>query len=146
MKRITTKQKELLVKHTGIVNLYISGKYTTERIAQLYGVSVREVQRIATKYKVIRTIAESNKLMAPLKRYRTIPPELKAKRKQLSSKQRFIALSAHPYCGHCGRRPDDGVRLEVDHIDENPMNNEPDNLQVLCGPCNTGKSHVARFS
>lgn len=146
MKKITEKQRITRDKHQGIVALYKTGQYTTEQIAINYNVTVRQVQRIASKYGVIRTIAESNKLMAPLKHYHTIPLELRRKqRKYISNKRRFEIIAAHPYCNNCGMRPADGIRLEVDHIDEDATNNEATNLQVLCGACNTGKSHAVRF-
>ena len=145
MKKITPTQRATLDLHAGVVALYKSAQYTTEQIAKNYSLSTRQVQRIAAKYGVIRTLAESNKLVAPLKNYHTVPSELRVKRKQLSQKVRYQVIVAHPYCTVCGRRPDEGIRLEVDHIDENPMNNELSNLQVLCSSCNIGKSHTARF-
>lgn len=131
--------------HDAVAKLYASGSFTTEQLAKQYNISVRQVQRIAKKKGVIRTQAEANRVAAPLKRYHTIPIEMRVKRKQLSNKIRYQVISAHPYCVVCGMRPDDGVRLEVDHIDENATNNDPANLQVLCGKCNTGKSHLHRF-
>ncbi len=132
--------------HEAVAKLYATGRYTTEQLAKQYNVSTRQVQRIAKNKGVIRTQAEANKIAAPLKRYHTIPIEMRVKRKQLSQKLRYQVISANPYCVICGMRPNDGIRLEVDHIDENPMNNDIKNLQVLCGSCNTGKSHVSRYS
>lgn len=34
-------------------------------------------------------------------------------------------------CEHCGRGP----KLVLHHIDENPRNNDPSNLTILCGRC-----------
>lgn len=34
------------------------------------------------------------------------------------------------------------AQLEVDHIDGNPGNNDPSNLQTLCGCCHTYKSFI----
>jgi len=132
-------------QHASIARLYASGDFTVEYIAKTYGLSLRQIQRIATKFGVIRTQAEANRVAAPLKHYHHIPAELKVKRKQLSQKTRFQVISGHPFCTVCGMRPGDGIRLEVDHIDENPANNELSNLQVLCGKCNAGKSHIKRF-
>lgn len=132
--------------HKQIVEMYRSGNYTTAFIALKHGISVRQVQRIASKHGVIRTIDQSNKLMAKYKNYKTIPDDEKVKRKQITQRTRYIIISNHPYCTVCGMRPEDGVRLEVDHIDENPTNNNLENLQVLCTKCNTGKSHAARFT
>lgn len=145
MKRITAKERILADKHRGVVGLYKSGKYTTEQIANNYALSVRQVQRIAKKAGVIRTQAEANKIAAPLKKYRTVPLELRVKRKHLRQKQRYETITAQPYCSTCGRGSTEGLRLEVDHVDENPENNSIDNLQVLCQPCNKGKSDLARF-
>lgn len=146
MKRIKPKQKVINDKHLGVLALYKSGKFTTEQIARNYNLSPRQVQRIAKNAGIIRTLAESNKLIAPLKRYHTIPLELRVQRKQLSLKLRFAIIAANPFCTNCGRRPNQGIRLEVDHKDENPQNNDPTNLQVLCSKCNVGKSHGVRYA
>ena len=36
------------------------------------------------------------------------------------------------------------LNLEIDHIDNNPMNNLVANLQVLCEPCNRAKAVAFR--
>lgn len=145
MKRKSSKQRIISDKHQGVLALYKSGKYTTEKIAENYGLTVRQVQRIAKNNGIIRTQAEANRIAAPLKNYHTIPMELRVKRKQIGLKQRYRIIRDHPYCVNCGRRPNEGIRLEVDHIDENAENNADNNLQVLCGQCNSGKSQLARF-
>lgn len=38
------------------------------------------------------------------------------------------------------------IILEIDHIDNNPRNNRPQNLQLLCKPHNVGKSNRHRSS
>jgi 5-methylcytosine-specific restriction endonuclease McrA len=131
-------------KHFAISQMYASGKYTTARIAQIYGVSTRQIQRIATKYGIIRTNAEGNRVAAPLKNYHRLPPEMRVKRTQLKNAWRLETILNHPFCTYCGARVEDGIRLEVDHIDNNPTNNAQENLQVLCGPCNRGKYHLSR--
>lgn len=128
-----------------IARLYATAKYTTEKLASIYGITPRQVQRIAKKHGVLRTNAESNKLMAPLKAYHRVPAELRVGRKQLSNKLRLEIILAHPYCTICGAAVIDGIRLEVDHIDNDATNNDVANLQVLCGSCNRGKSHLDRF-
>ena len=145
MKHITKEQRDRRDRNRGIIALYTSGMYTTEQIANNYNVTPKTVQRICKHDGVLRTAAESNKLIAPLKKYRTIPSELRVKRKSLTNKLRYTLIASHPYCTHCGMKPDDGVRLEIDHIDNNPSNNDKDNLQVLCTLCNIGKSHLDRF-
>lgn len=137
--------KLLPEQHKSIAQMYDSGKFTVEYIAKTYNIGVRQVQRIAKKHGVIRTIAEANKMAAPLKHYRKVPIELRVKRKGLTQKVRYQVIISHPYCTLCGMRPDDGIRLEVDRIDNNPSNNDLANLQVLCASCNTGKSHLDRF-
>lgn len=39
-------------------------------------------------------------------------------------------------CAVCGRDPSER-QIEVHHIDEDPFNNDPDNLQWLCRGCHT---------
>lgn len=47
--------------------------------------------------------------------------------------------SKHDYdeyeCPDCGRKSNDGVAFEVHHIDEDPLNNNPENLVGLCHRC-----------
>lgn len=131
---------------TKVLSMYLSGSYTTEYIASQFGITPRSVQRLAKKHGVVRTNSQSNKLMAQYKNYHHTPLEFKAKRKHLSRKQRYTVINKHPYCVNCGLTVEQGIRLEVDHIDENATNNHISNLQVLCNLCNTGKSHLARFS
>jgi len=144
MKKITDKQRITLDKHAGVVQLYKSGNYTTEQIASNYSISTKQVQRIAKTYGVIRTQALANQMMAKHKHYKTIPIEMRVKRKQLTNRVRYDLLMIQPYCTLCGMRAEDGVRLEIDHIDNDPCHNTNDNLQVLCAPCNVGKSHSAK--
>jgi hypothetical protein len=133
-------------KHIQIALKYKSGLYTTEFLANEYSLSTKQIQRIAKKQGVIRTQAEANRVAAPLKNYYHKPDHLKVRRKQLPNALRLHLIRSQPYCTECGGAVKDGLRLEIDHIDENPMNNLLDNLQVLCNLCNTGKSHLARFT
>jgi 5-methylcytosine-specific restriction endonuclease McrA len=132
--------------HKAIASLYKTGKYTTESLAKTYNVTTRTVQRIAKKHGVIRTQAEANKMVAPLKAYyrMRVPEHLKKQRKQISQKLRYHLISNAVGCGVCGA-PKGSVPLHVDHIDNDATNNDLSNLQVLCAPCNTGKSHLDRF-
>lgn len=123
-----------------IANLYKSGQYTTEQIAKRFEIAPRTVQRIAKRTGVLRSLSESNKLVAPLKHYYKKPEHLKVKRKQLPNKLRYKMITEQPYCLTCGSTVAEGIRLEIDHIDNNPSNNDPSNLQVLCNLCNRGKA------
>lgn len=132
--------------HKAISSLYASGKYTTESLAKTYDITARTVQRIAKKHNVIRTQAEANRIAVPLKAYHRmrVPEHLKKQRKQISQKLRYHLISNATACATCGA-PKGSVPLHVDHIDNDATNNELNNLQVLCAPCNTGKSHLDRF-
>ena len=44
------------------------------------------------------------------------------------------------HCERCLTVPKDRRLLDVDHIDGNPANNEPQNLQTLCKPCHVVKT------
>ena len=132
---------KIVDKHKGIARLYASGEYTTTHLAEIYGVTPKTIQRIARKYGVIRTLTEANKLMAPLKHYRKLPPEAYKKRKHLLARVRYQLLKEHPFCTVCGAKE----RLEIDHIDNDPTNNDLSNLQVLCDLCNAGKSHLDMY-
>jgi len=66
--------------------------------------------------------------------------------KKYSRKQmiRFAILNRDNFtCQYCGRNPtDDGVKLEVDHINPRANNgsDDPTNLVTACEDCNKGKS------
>lgn len=147
MRKITERQQAIRDRHYGVAQLYKSGKFTTERIAKNYGISPRQVQRICSAAGVIRTQAEANRLIAPLKDYskHRIPSELRSQRHQITLKRRYRIIAAHPFCDACGMTAAQGVRLEVDHVDEDATNNADDNLQVLYNRCNLGKSHLKRY-
>lgn len=44
------------------------------------------------------------------------------------------------YCQNCGTFPNSKRDLDVDHIDGNKHNNNPENLQTLCKPCHNQKT------
>ena len=57
-------------------------------------------------------------------------------------------VSKRPYIVHkksqcelCGFVPENPVQLDVDHVDGNNANNNPDNLQTLCANCHRLKTH-----
>jgi rubredoxin len=67
---------------------------------------------------------------------------LKPKRKNIAPKVRFTVLQRDMFtCKACGASPEDGAKLQVDHI--YPVSkggtNDISNLQTLCSVCNIGK-------
>ena len=66
---------------------------------------------------------------------------------RLTLVERFAVLERDDFrcriCGIGGRKSD--WILEVDHIDGNGKNHDPDNLQTLCVKCHNNK-HVWRWS
>ena len=142
---MTRLQNKLNKRNQLIISMYQSGNYKTESIAEQFGITSRSIQRLLNKAGVIRTQAESNKISAKFKNYYRKPEHLKAKRKWLTPKRRYLLIKKHPYCSNCGLTVEQGIRLEVDHINEIATDNRIENLQVLCNQCNTGKSHLSRF-
>lgn len=135
--RKTTRQDR-----KNIIKLYIEAETTTEKIAQQFGISSRQVCRIAKEAGVIRTQAESARAMAHLKNYKR--NKLGHKRIQLSTALRYRLIAEHPYCEICGARAGADRRLEVDHRDGDRANNSLDNLRVLCDLCNKGSYWLKR--
>jgi 5-methylcytosine-specific restriction endonuclease McrA len=45
-------------------------------------------------------------------------------------------------CECCGFIPTHRVQLDVDHIDGNKLNNDPNNLQTLCANCHRLKTYL----
>jgi len=50
--------------------------------------------------------------------------------------RRIARMNKKSYCEKCGGTE----RLEIDHIDANRSNNNPDNLQTLCNNCHIIKT------
>ncbi len=129
-----------------ICELYSSGNHTTMAIAASFMMSRRRVAQIVKAAGVVRTQAEANRIAARLKpkhrirkRSYDLPP---VKRGVPLSAVRYRLLKEHPWCAVCGARPTDGARLEIDHIDNNPLNNDESNFQVLCNQCNHAKYYA----
>ena len=64
--------------------------------------------------------------------------------------QRNIIKSQYPYavhkkdtCEQCGFKPEHASQLDVDHIDGDRWNNDPNNLQTLCANCHRLKTHLS---
>lgn len=131
-----TKRK---LPYSEIAELYKSNTITVQEIAMRYMTTARTVQRIAIAMGVNISMAEANTRTAKLKAYYKKPEHLKVKRKHINHKLRYEMIMRHPFCANCGAKSKDGIRLEVDHIDEDCKNNDRNNLQVLCNLCNKGK-------
>lgn len=127
-----------------LIELYNQGN-SCPQIAKMadFGVSVRQLQRILTKEGVIRSVGDSFRLAVSQGRvtYHKLTEEQKLQRKTVSSAQRLKILQRDNFrCVLCGATKDDCLRLEIDHINENPTDNRDANLQVLCDMCNRGKA------
>lgn len=44
------------------------------------------------------------------------------------------------FCEKCFKKWTGGIKFDTDHIDGNPSNNDPSNVQTLCRPCHAEKS------
>lgn len=63
----------------------------------------------------------------------------------ISTRKRFLVLQRdHFRCVYCGRGPDHGVFLHVDHIHPVSLGgtDELENLTTACSECNLGKSDL----
>lgn len=114
-------------------------------IAKEAGVSTRTIERWAQKYGILRDMKTAQSIASKYRDYSAISSKqlIGHKRKTIPPKLRFQTLSAHPFCAICGATAED-CALQIDHIDNDPSNNSPDNLQVLCRECNQGKFHANR--
>jgi 5-methylcytosine-specific restriction endonuclease McrA len=128
-----------------IVELYNKGNSSNE-IKTLLNLdcSIRQVQRIIKKHGLTRSRSEAFKLAIDKGRmtYYKRPEHLKKKRKRLPDSTRFEVLTRDNFrCQRCGATPQEGIRLEIDHKDNNVENNDISNLETLCNLCNSGKYH-----
>lgn len=127
-----------------IVEMYVNLSPAVE-IAPKFGLTVRQIQRILNKAGVMRTRSESYRLaikQGRMKYYRK-PEHLKVKRVPILPHLRAKVMQRDKYrCQYCGNTTEQGIRLEIDHIDNDATNNKEDNLQVLCNLCNRGKAEL----
>jgi hypothetical protein len=57
---------------------------------------------------------------------------------------RYLVIRDGEQCARCFEIPTTQNTLDIDHIDGNPHNNEPDNLRLLCRSCNVALGNKAR--
>lgn len=57
---------------------------------------------------------------------------------------RYLVLRDGELCARCFNIPTAQNTLDIDHINGNPHNNEPENLQLLCRSCNVIKENKRR--
>ena len=55
-------------------------------------------------------------------------------------KVRDAYITQHPVCERCHQRPSE----QVHHLDHNPRNNQPANLEACCAPCH--RAETGRWS
>lgn len=92
----------------------------------------------------MRSQSESYRLAIKQGRMKYIkkPIELLKKRKTIPIKLRYKVMNKYKFrCCKCGATAKED-RIQIDHIDDNPSNNNINNLQVLCETCNKGKSYI----
>jgi len=132
-----------------LVSLYLVQKFSCIQIKEMVnlGITTRQMQRILKQLGVMRTQRDSYILAIKSGRmkYKKLSPEQLKARKTVQSKLRFLVFKRDGFkCKICGSTATEALRLEVDHIDENPTNNAIENLQTLCDRCNKGKSLVSQ--
>lgn len=67
--------------------------------------------------------------------------KLKIKESSNRRKRPYIIFKKD-YCEHCNFIPLHTCQLDVDHIDGNNKNNNPENLQTLCANCHRLKTFL----
>ena len=125
-----------------IESMYKEG-YSSIEIGEKLGRNPRQIQRIVAKLGLTRDSKEryNNAIKRGRRVYTRLPKEELKQRKQLGIKLRYKVLNAFSFrCVSCGITARE-ARIEIDHVDGNPSNNEESNLQVLCETCNKGKAY-----
>lgn len=129
-----------------LVGLYATGLSCNAIADQLWQehrikVSARNVSDYVKKAGAIRTYqqAKINAINTGRMVYTKMTPEEKKKRKQINPATRMIVLERdNRRCQICGATAADGYRLELHHINFDPTDNYPCNLQTLCNQCHKG--------
>jgi 5-methylcytosine-specific restriction endonuclease McrA len=74
-------------------------------------------------------------------KYHRKPQDALKQRKTINHKLRYAVFSKYGFkCCFCGNTAKE-ARIQIDHIDNNPCNNDLNNLQVACEACNKGKAY-----
>lgn len=126
---------------------YESYDMSVKEIAAMSGVTARTVERWAAKAGIVRELQTAQSMSARYRDYVSVSSKQKLninKRKPIRRAVRLLLLETYPYCMQCGATPEQGVRLEIDHINNDPSDNRMENLQVLCRSCNMGKFQAYR--
>lgn len=128
-----------------IIDMYKQGKSSNQIYEECNcGVSVRQIQRIIKLSGIMRSQSESYRLAIKVGRmkYKRLPKELLKQRKGIPIILRYKVMSKYGFkCCKCGATAKDD-KIEIDHKDDNPSNNNINNLQVLCSSCNRGKHYM----
>ena len=99
--------------------------------------------RNSYQQQLVWTFSQLEAALRESNRRSQVRAQAKIKRQSISLKLRVDILRRDHYkCRWCRRGPDE-VRLQIDHIKpvSSGGSNDPENLQVLCEPCNLGKSN-----
>lgn len=131
--------------HSRICDLYKQG-YSAEEIHQELQLSVntRSIQRLIKKMGIIRTVQDAyhNAMKRGRVQWCKKEEQNKVHRIRINRRLRYRILERDGFrCKLCGADASTSL-LEIDHIDENPANNTPDNLRTLCYDCNVGRPSI----
>lgn len=149
MRHNTKKGASILhIVSNRIKKLYVEDKLSAEEIRKVLiekyelTISTRHIQRYLKDMGVIRN--HRNSFIIAIEKGRMSYPKrvVPKPRKTIQRKQRLAILIRDGFkCVFCGVTAKDS-RLEVDHKDNDPTNNDPSNLQTLCKDCNMGKFNL----
>ena len=70
--------------------------------------------------------------------------DTKGQQKRREEKKRPYIIHKKDSCESCGFLPTHSCQLDVDHIDGDHHNNDPNNLQTLCSNCHRLKTYLAK--
>lgn len=130
---------------TTIKDLYLQGHSPQEIKDELnLSLSTRQLQRWVKDWGISRSGGDAFRLAVARGRVTYWKKPIKQTRKTVQKKIRYLVLARDQYrCVKCGATAKD-ERLQVDHIDNDPMNGDMTNLQTLCESCNKGKYRSIR--